>query len=71
VDGQIGSVPFDPSDERSVQAAVASMESMIDAKLSSFRSNAIVESLIPQIKVKYKAAILEGAKRERNTVPRC
>jgi hypothetical protein len=64
LDGQIGSVQFDPSDARSVEDAVALMESMIDSKLSSFRGNAIVESLIPQMK-ENKAAILERAKRER------
>jgi hypothetical protein len=59
LEGQFGSVRFVPSDAESVQGAIASLEAMIDEKLLPFRGNAIVESLIPQLKEKYRAGILE------------
>jgi hypothetical protein len=38
------------------------MEVAIDAKVGPYRDNALVLSIVPQLKEKYRAAILERAK---------
>jgi hypothetical protein len=61
LDGEIGSVRFDPNSPQSVEAAIVSMEALIDEKISPYRGNALVENIIPQMKERYRAVILERA----------
>jgi len=63
LDGEIATVRFDPDSPDSVQAAIRSMEAAVDRKVSPYRGNALVESVIPKLKEKYRAAILERAKK--------
>lgn len=65
LDGEIGSVSFDPSDPDSIDAAITSMERLIDEKISGFEDSDIVASLAEQMKEKYRAAILEKAAEAR------
>jgi hypothetical protein len=44
LDGQFGSVRFDPSDVKSVQIVIASMEAMIDEKLLPFRATRLARA---------------------------
>ncbi|HTS40677.1 MAG TPA: hypothetical protein VMH84_09080 [Xanthobacteraceae bacterium] len=64
LDGEIATVRFDPNSPDSVQAAIRSMEAAVDHKISPYRGNALVESVVPKLKEKYRAAILERAKRQ-------
>jgi hypothetical protein len=41
------------------------MESAIDSKVAPYRDNAMVANIVPQLKEKYRAAILERAKQAR------
>lgn len=58
LDGQLATVHFDPE-------AIRTMESAIDDKVAPYRENAMVASIMPQLKEKYRAAILERAKEGR------
>jgi len=62
LDGQVATVRFDPDNPESIDAAIRTMESAIDEKLAPYRDNAMVASIVPQLKEKYRAAILERAK---------
>jgi hypothetical protein len=48
--GQLTTVKFDPNDPSSVDLAIADVEAAIDAKVASFRGNAIVEQFVEGIK---------------------
>lgn len=61
LDGEIATVKFDPSDQQSVEAAIRSMEEAVDRKVAPYRGNALVESIVPQLKDRYRAAILDRA----------
>jgi hypothetical protein len=65
LDGQFATVNFDPDDAQSVEAAIRTMESAIDSKVAPYRGNAMVANIVPQLKEKYRAAILERAKQAR------
>ena len=62
LDGQLATVHFDPDKPDSIEAAIRTMESAIDDKVAPYRDNAMVASIVPQLKEKYRAAILERAK---------
>ena len=65
LDGQLATVHFDPEKPDSIEAAVRAMESAIDDKVAPYRDNAMVANIIPQLKEKYRAAILARAKEGR------
>jgi hypothetical protein len=61
IDGQLGSVRFDPHDPSSIENAIASMEQMIDERLGKYASNPIIKPMVSGMKEKYREAILEKA----------
>jgi hypothetical protein len=61
LDGQFGNVSFDPTDPASIEAAIKSMEAMVDERLGQFASNPIIGPLTSQMKEKYREAIIERA----------
>ncbi len=61
LDGELGTVSFDPHDAASIEAAVQKVEAMIDERLGSYASNPIVGPMAEQMKEKYRAAIIEKA----------
>jgi hypothetical protein len=65
LDGELATVRFDPHNSESIQAAIRTMESAIDDKVAPYRDNAMVASIIPQLKEKYRAAILARVKEGR------
>lgn len=62
LDGNIATVKFDPDNPESIAAAVTAMEAAVDAKVSPYRGNPLIEGLVPQLKDKYRTAILKRAK---------
>jgi hypothetical protein len=52
------------------KAAVACMESVIAAQLSSFRGNAIVERIVPQMRASTRPLFFDRAKREAPSAQR-
>ncbi|MGV7219476.1 hypothetical protein [Bradyrhizobium sp. UFLA05-112] len=62
LDGQVATVRFDPEKPQSIQAAIKTMEDAIDSKVRPYRNNALVVNIVPQLKEKYRKAILERAR---------
>jgi hypothetical protein len=62
LDGELATVRFNPEEPESVEAAIRTMEAAIDTKVGPYRNNALVLSIVPQLKEKYRAAILERAR---------
>jgi hypothetical protein len=61
IDGEIGTVNFDPHDPASLDGAIRSMEVMIDGKLAEFSNNSFVADLAEGMKERYREAILTRA----------
>lgn len=61
IDGELGSVNFDPEDPSSIEAAIAEVGRMIDAKLGRYADNAIIGPMISGLKEQYRKGILEKA----------
>lgn len=61
LDGELGIVNFDPNDPASIEAAIQSVESMIDERLVQYASNPIIASLAENMKEKYREAIVDRA----------
>ena len=65
LDGELGSVKFDPDDPGSIEAAISSMERMIDDRIGQYTSNSIIGPLAEKMKENYRGAIVERAAEER------
>lgn len=61
LDGELGTVKFNPSDATSIEAAIQSVEEMIDERLGSYADNPVIGPLAEQMKEKYRDAIVERA----------
>lgn len=61
LDGELGTVQFNPNDPASIDAAVQSVEAMIDERLDPYVSNPVIRPLAEQMKEKYRDAIIERA----------
>jgi hypothetical protein len=61
--GEIGKIKFDPTDSASVEAAVRSMERMVDQRAGRYSSNPIVGPLISKSKESFAEAIRAKARR--------
>lgn len=61
LDGELGTVRFDPHDPGSIEAAIQEVERMVDERIGSYASNSIVGPLAEQMKERYREAILEKA----------
>jgi|tagenome__1003787_1003787.scaffolds.fasta_scaffold20630659_1 hypothetical protein len=70
LEGTIATLAFDPNDQASVNAAIRKIEQAIDAKTSSYRSNALVEAIAKGSKERYRTAILERAAKLRHQTSR-
>lgn len=67
LDGELGSVNFDPTDPGSIEAAIKRMEAMVDERLGSFASNPIIGPLADGMKEQYRKGIVERAAAARLT----
>lgn len=65
LNGELGTVKFDPDDPASIEAAIISMESIIDGRLGSYGSSPFIESLKDNMKEQYRRGILEKASEAR------
>ncbi len=66
LDGELATVKYNPNDPSSVEAAVVQIEQTIDAKISPYRGNKIVENLTAQLKEKYRQQIYDRAAKARS-----
>lgn len=61
LDGQMGTVSFDPQDPASIAAAIQQIELIIDERVGAYASNPIVAPLIEQLKEQYREGIIQKA----------
>lgn len=61
IDGELGSVSFDPSDPSSIEHAISKMEALIDDRLGDYRNNPLVAPVAEQMKQSYRQAIVDKA----------
>lgn len=54
LDGELGTVNFNPHDPASIEAAIQSVYRMVDERAGQYASNPIVEPLIEQMKETYR-----------------
>lgn len=65
LDGELGTVNFNPHDPSSIEAAIQSVYTMVDDRAGAYASNPIVGSLIEQMKETYRENILQKAAEAR------
>ena len=65
MDGELGSVRFDPHDPASIEAAIQEVERLIDEQLGSYVSNPIVGPLVAGMKEQYRQGIINKAAEAR------
>lgn len=65
LEGELGVVNFDPHDPASIEAAIQSVNLMIDSRIQPHTDNPIVSSLADQMKESYRENILHKAAEAR------
>jgi len=65
VEGELGTVRFDPNDPESIEAAMRQIDALIDERLGDYLNNPIVGPLAESMKEKYREAVLEEAQAKR------
>jgi hypothetical protein len=65
VDGELGSVSFDPESPASIEIAIITMEQLIDERLGTYSNNSLVGPMICEMKDKYRTAIIDRAAKAR------
>lgn len=66
LDGDIGSVSFDPNDPQSIEVAIKKMEQAVDERVGDYSRNDMIEGIVSEVKERYRQAILERASEARN-----
>ncbi|KLI69374.1 hypothetical protein VVYB158_02700 [Vibrio vulnificus CladeA-yb158] len=65
LDGELGVVNFDPHEPTSIEAAIQSVNRIIDCRIEPYVDNPIVESLAEQMKESCRENILQKAAEAR------
>lgn len=65
VNGELGTLSFNPGDPESVEAAIAESERLVDERLGEYANNSIVGPLIVQMKDSFRIAVIEKAAEAR------
>ncbi len=61
MDGELGSVRFDPHDPASIEAAIQEVERLIDERFGSYASNPIIGPMAEGMKEQYRQGIIDKA----------
>lgn len=65
LDNEIETVKIDPDDPASIEAAIQSMEAIIDKRLGPYSGNSIIAPFAKSIKIKYRESIVNRAATDR------
>lgn len=65
LDGELGTVSFDPDDPASIEVAIQSVEAIINERLGPYADNPIIAPLAEEMKEKYREAIIDRAAEAR------
>ena len=61
LDGELGTVNFDPHDPASIEVAIQSVNQMVDQRAGPYASNPVVKPMIEQMKEAYRESIVAKA----------
>lgn len=61
IDGELGTVNFDPFDAESIEQAIVEMERMLDDKSMTYSRNQMIQDMAIEIKANYRQAIIDKA----------
>lgn len=61
LDGEIGTVNFDPNDPASIESAIQQANAALDAKVATWADNPLVVQLVDGMKEQFREAIIERA----------
>ena len=56
--GELEQITLEPGNQASVQAAIQHMELIIDGKAAPYRGNELVDSMVQQLKKRYRDEII-------------
>lgn len=65
IDGDLGTVNFDPNDPASIETAIQQAEALIDAKVKPWTDNPLVAQITDGLKEQYRNAIIDRAAEAR------
>jgi hypothetical protein len=65
LDGELGTVNFDPEDPESIESAIVSMEQIVNDRVGRYAGNPIVGPMIEEAKESFRQAILDKAAEAR------
>lgn len=65
LDGDLGVINFDPHDPASIEAAIQSVNRIIDDRAGDYATNPIIAPLIEEMKESYRENILQKASEAR------
>lgn len=61
LDGQLGTVTFNPNDSESIEAAIQAAEQMVDERVGKYANNSIIGPMAEEMKAQYREGILNEA----------
>ena len=65
LDGELGTVRFDPHDPSSIEAAIQQISHIIDERVGDYSSNPIIGPLAEEMKESYRESIIQKAAEAR------
>lgn len=65
LDGELGTVQFDPSDPASIEAAIQHVEQLVESRVASWPDNPLVRQVVGGLKEQYRQTILDRAAQAR------
>jgi len=65
IDGDLGTVNFNPNDPASIETAIQQAEALIDAKIKRWADNPLVAQVADGLKEQYRNAIIDRAAQTR------
>lgn len=61
LDGELGTINFDPHNPASIEPAIQSVFQIIDQRAGRYASNSIANSMIEEMKATYRESIVQEA----------
>ncbi|CAM3483494.1 hypothetical protein ACKLKD_02985 [Klebsiella sp. 10982] len=61
LDGNLGTVHFDPQDPASIENAIQKINQIVDERVSQYSSNSIIGQLAEQMKQAYRENLIQKA----------
>lgn len=61
LDGNLGTVHFDPQDPASIENAIQKINQIVDKRVSQYSSNSIIGQLAEQMKQAYRENLIQKA----------